>query len=139
MDVIYKACVTATGGRDGHVQSSDGSLNVMLAVPREMGGAGGKASNPEQLFAAAYCASFIGALKFASGQLKMAMPADVSVRAEVGIGKIEGGFGLDVDLYVLLPGMDTDMARRLIDKAQHICPYANATRHNVILRLHLKS
>ncbi|MDF2178359.1 organic hydroperoxide resistance protein [Aliiglaciecola sp. CAU 1673] len=137
MDVIYKASATATGGRDGQARSSDGVLDVKLAVPKEMGGAGGKATNPEQLFAAGYSACFIGALKFVGGQMQVAVPTDVSVRAEVGIGKIEGGFGLDIDLYVLLPGMDADKAKRLMEKAHQVCPYSNATRNNVTVRLHL--
>jgi osmotically inducible protein OsmC len=136
MDILYKAVVTSTGGRDGAAKSSDGLLEVKLAAPKELGGGGG-ATNPEQLFAAGYSACFIGAMKFVAGQSKQALPADVSLRAEVGIGKIEGGFGLDVDLFISLPGMDTAAAQQLVEKAHHVCPYSNATRGNVDVRLHV--
>ena len=136
MDILYKAVVTSTGGRDGAAKSSDGLLEVKLAAPKELGGGGG-ATNPEQLFAAGYSACFIGAMKFVAGQSKQALPADVSLRAEVGIGKIEGGFGLDVDLFISLPGMDKAAAQQLVEKAHHVCPYSNATRGNVDVRLHV--
>jgi osmotically inducible protein OsmC len=136
MDILYKAVVTSTGGRDGAAKSSDGLLEVKLAAPKELGGGGG-ATNPEQLFAAGYSACFIGAMKFVAGQSKQALPADVSLRAEVGIGKIEGGFGLDVDLFISLPGMDKAEAQQLVEKAHHVCPYSNATRGNVDVRLHV--
>jgi osmotically inducible protein OsmC len=136
MDILYKAVVTSTGGRDGAAKSNDGLLEVKLAAPKELGGGGG-ATNPEQLFAAGYSACFIGAMKFVAGQSKQALPADVSLRAEVGIGKIEGGFGLDVDLFISLPGMDTAAAQQLVEKAHHVCPYSNATRGNIDVRLHV--
>lgn len=136
MDILYKAVVTSTGGRDGAAKSSDGLLEVKLAAPKELGGGGG-ATNPEQLFAAGYSACFIGAMKFVAGQSKQTLPADLSLRAEVGIGKIEGGFGLDVDLYVSLPGMDNAAAQQLVEKAHHVCPYSNATRGNIDVRLHV--
>lgn len=136
MDILYKAVVTSTGGRDGGAKSNDGLLEVKLAPPKELGGAGG-ATNPEQLFAAGYSACFIGALKFVAGAAKISLPADVSLRAEVGIGKIEGGFGLDVDLFVNLPGMDKAAADELVSKAHQVCPYSNATRGNIDVRLHV--
>ncbi|WP_240223206.1 organic hydroperoxide resistance protein [Rheinheimera hassiensis] len=136
MDILYKAVVTSTGGRDGAAKSSDGLLEVKLAAPKELGGGGG-ATNPEQLFAAGYSACFIGAMKFVAGQSKQVLPADVSLRAEVGIGKIEGGFGLDVDLFISLPGMDKAAAQQLVEKAHHVCPYSNATRGNIDVRLHV--
>ncbi len=136
MDILYKAVVTSTGGRDGQAKSSDGLLEVKLAAPKEMGGKGG-ATNPEQLFAAGYSACFIGALKFVAGQAKTTLPSDASLRAEVGIGKIEGGFGLDVDLFVSLPGLDKAAAEDLVAKAHKVCPYSNATRGNVDVRLHV--
>lgn len=136
MDILYKAVVTSTGGRDGQAKSSDGLLEVKLAAPKEMGGKGG-ATNPEQLFAAGYSACFLGALKFVAGQTKTTLPSDTSLRAEVGIGKIEGGFGLDVDLYVSLPGVDKATAEDLVAKAHKVCPYSNATRGNVDVRLHV--
>ncbi|MBU6953857.1 organic hydroperoxide resistance protein [Hahella sp. HN01] len=137
MNVLYKASVTSTGGRDGHAKSSDGVLDVRLTTPKELGGAGGAATNPEQLFAAGYSACFIGALKFVASQQKAALPADVNVRAEVGIGQIPGGFGLDIDLFIELPGLELEAAQALVDKAHQVCPYSNATRGNVDVRLHV--
>lgn len=137
MDILYKAVVTATGGRDGQAQSDDGLLQTKLAAPKALGGKG-DATNPEQLFAAGYAACFIGALKFVAGQNKQSLPADTSIRAEVGIGKIEGGFGLDVDLFISLPGLATEQAEQLVVAAHKVCPYSNATRDNVDVRLHTK-
>jgi len=128
--VVYRAHATATGGRDGSVKSSDGLLDLKLSVPREMGGAGGGV-NPEQLFAAGYSACFIGAMKFVAGLQKTAMPADASINATVGIGKIPAGFGIEVQMVVNLPGMDRAVAQALIDKAHEVCPYSNATRGNI--------
>jgi lipoyl-dependent peroxiredoxin len=136
MQVLYKASVTSTGGRDGQAKSSDGILDVKLTTPKELGGAGGHATNPEQLFAAGYSACFIGALKFVAASQKQTLPADTSIRAEVGIGQIEGGFGLDIDLFINLPGLDKATAEVLVDKAHQVCPYSNATRGNVEVRLH---
>lgn len=136
MEILYKAVVTSTGGRDGQAKSDDGLLEVKLSAPKQLGGNGG-ATNPEQLFAAGYSACFIGAMKFVAGQSKTSLPSDTSLRAEVGIGKIEGGFGLDVDLFVSLPGMDKAQAEQLVEKAHHVCPYSNATRGNIDVRLHV--
>ncbi|WP_028107812.1 organic hydroperoxide resistance protein [Ferrimonas futtsuensis] len=135
MDVLYKASVTTTGGRDGYARSSDGLLDLPLATPKELGGAGGRATNPEQLFAAGYSACFIGALKFVAGQEGMEIPEDTNICAEVGIGQIPGGFGLDIDLYIHLPGLDQGAANALTEKAHQVCPYSNATRGNVEVRL----
>ncbi|MDF2178361.1 organic hydroperoxide resistance protein [Aliiglaciecola sp. CAU 1673] len=137
MQVLYKASVTSTGGRDGHAKSSDGILDVKLTTPKELGGQGGQATNPEQLFAAGYSACFIGALKFVAGQQKKALPGDTSVSADVGIGKIEGGFGLDIDLFINLPGLEKAVANALAEDAHKVCPYSNATRNNVAVRLHV--
>ncbi|MBK6293255.1 MAG: organic hydroperoxide resistance protein [Rhodoferax sp.] len=134
--VIYKAHATATGGRDGTVKSSDGLLDLKLSVPREMGGAGGGV-NPEQLFAAGYSACFIGAMKFVAGLQKVAMPADASINATVGIGKIPAGFGIEVQMVVSLPGMDRDVAQALVNKAHEVCPYSNATRGNIEVNITL--
>lgn len=137
MKALYIAHVTSTGGRDGRALSSDGILDVKLATPKELGGAGGAATNPEQLFAAGYSACFIGALKFVAAQHKRALPADTAITAEVGIGQIEGGFGLDIDLRISLPGLDQADAQALVDAAHKVCPYSNATRGNVDVRLHV--
>ena len=136
MDILYKAVVTSTGGRDGVAKSDDGLLEVKLAPPKALGGNGG-ATNPEQLFAAGYSACFIGALKFVAGNEKITLPKELSLRAEVGIGKIAGGFALDVELFVNLPGMAQAAADELVAKAHKVCPYSNATRGNVDVRLHV--
>ena len=138
VDVKYTTEATATGGRDGHARSQDGRFDVALSTPKELGGAGGDGSNPEQLFAAGYSACFIGALKVAGQQLKVKLPDDVAVTAKVGIGpRSAGGFGITTDLTVSLPGMDRAEAQRLIDAAHEICPYSNATRGNVDVGLTL--
>jgi len=128
--VIYQAHATSTGGRDGTTRSSDGLLDVKLSVPKEMGGAGGGV-NPEQLFAAGYSACFIGAMKFVAGQQKVALPADTSIDATVGIGQIPAGFGIEVQLQVKSPGMDRAVLQGIVDKAHQVCPYSNATRGNI--------
>ena len=132
IDVKYRTQATATGGRDGTAKSQDGKLAVNLSSPKELGGAGGDGTNPEQLFAAGYAACFIGALKVAGQQLKLKVPADVSVTAQVGIGpRSEGGFGITADLTISLPGLDKATAETLVEKAHQVCPYSNATRGNV--------
>lgn len=132
VDVKYRTTASATGGREGHASSADGAFDVKLSMPKELGGAGGDGSNPEQLFAAGYSACFIGALGAAAHQLKMKVPADVKVTATVGIGpRSEGGFGITTDLTVDLPGLDRADAERLVEAAHQICPYSNATRGNV--------
>ncbi|MBK3757107.1 organic hydroperoxide resistance protein [Stutzerimonas frequens] len=137
IQALYTATVTATGGRDGRAISTDGNLDVRLATPRELGGQGGNATNPEQLFAAGYSACFIGALKFVAGQQQQALPAETSITANVGIGKIPGGFGLEVALQVSLPGLDRELAQRLVEAAHQVCPYSNATRGNIQVSLSL--
>ena len=133
--VLYTAQVTATGGRDGRATSSDSVLDVQLSTPRELGGAGGLGTNPEQLFAAGYSACFLGALKFVSGRDKIALPADVSIEGTVGIGAIPTGFGIEVELKIALPGLDREAAQKLVDAAHIVCPYSNATRGNIDVTL----
>jgi Ohr subfamily peroxiredoxin len=136
VNVLYKTSATATGGRDGHAATADGSLDVKLTTPKELGGAGGAGNNPEQLFAAGYSACFIGAMKFVASQGGPKVPAETTVKATVGIGpRSEGGFGLDVELEISLPGLAKAEAQTLVDKAHQICPYSNATRNNVPVRL----
>lgn len=134
---LYTATATATGGRDGRAVSSDGILDVKLTTPRELGGQGGEATNPEQLFAAGYSACFIGALKFVAGQQKKQLPADSSITGKVGIGQIPGGFGLEVELNISLPGFDKAEAEALVDAAHQVCPYSNATRGNIKVDLNV--
>ncbi len=138
VDVKYRTTATATGGREGTAASEDGRFNAKLSTPRELGGAGGDGTNPEQLFAAGYSACFIGALKVAGQQLKLKVPDDAQVTATVGIGpRAAGGFGITADLQVALPGLAQDDAQRLVDAAHDICPYSNATRGNVDVGLTL--
>jgi osmotically inducible protein OsmC len=132
MQILYKAQATASGGRDGRATTSDEKLDVRLSTPKELGGAGGDGTNPEQLFAAGYSACFLSALKFIAAQAKNPLPADATVTAEVGIGpNAKGGFGLAVDLRVALPGLDKAAAQSLVNKAHEVCPYSNATRGNI--------
>lgn len=132
--VVYQAHATSTGGRDGTTRSSDGLLDLKLAVPTEMGGAGGGV-NPEQLFAAGYSACFIGALKFVAGKQKITLPADTRIDATVGIGPIPAGFGIEVQLVVSIPGMEHAQAMDLVNQAHIVCPYSNATRGNIEVTL----
>lgn len=134
-NVLYRATVTTTGGRDGRSQSADGKFDVKLATPRELGGAGGEGTNPEQLFAAGYSACFIGALKFVAGREKIALPADASIEATVGIGQIPSGFGIEAELRISLPGIAREQAEALVQKAHLVCPYSNATRNNIDVTL----
>jgi lipoyl-dependent peroxiredoxin len=136
--VLYRANATATGGRDGRAVSSDKVLDVELTTPRELGGAGGPGTNPEQMFAAGYAACFIGAMKFVAARDKIAMPADTTVSGTVGIGPIPNGFGIEVDLDVSVPGMARADAESLVQKAHVVCPYSNATRGNIDVRLNVK-
>jgi osmotically inducible protein OsmC len=129
---LYRTSATATGGRDGSARSDNGRLEVRLSTPKELGGAGGDGTNPEQLFAAGYAACFIGALKVAGQQLKLTVPGSTSVTATVGIGpREEGGFGITADLTISLPGIERESAHKLVEAAHQICPYSNATRNNV--------
>ena len=132
---VYTAHAKATGGREGTGASDDGRVSVKLSTPRELGGAGGDGTNPEQLFAIGYAACFIGALKFVGGRDKVAVPADSFIESSVGIGQISGGFGLAVTLKITLPGVDGEVADRLIAEAHKVCPYSNATRGNIDVTL----
>jgi lipoyl-dependent peroxiredoxin len=133
--VLYRATARASGGRDGRAVSSDGQLDVRLTTPKELGGAGGDGTNPEQMFAAGYSACFLGAMKFVAQRDRIAIPADVSVEGNVGIGAIPTGFGIEVELRISLPGLDSAAAQTLVDRAHIVCPYSNATRNNIDVRL----
>ncbi|WP_279023655.1 organic hydroperoxide resistance protein [Gibbsiella quercinecans] len=136
--IVYQAHAKATGGRDGRATSSDGVLDVKLGVPKEMGGAGGAVTNPEQLFAAGYSACFLGALKFVAAKEKVKIPADAAIEATVGIGEIPNGFGIEVQLDISLPGVERSVAEALVKKAHEVCPYSNATRGNIDVTLNVK-
>jgi osmotically inducible protein OsmC len=139
MAAVYTALATATGeGRNGHTRTSDGTIDLDLKVPTEMGGPGGGA-NPEQLFAAGYAACFHGALKLVAGQQKVAF-TDSAVTAEVGIGPNgSGGFGLEVTLHVELGGIEQSAAEALVESAHQVCPYSNATRGNIPVTLEVET
>lgn len=132
--VLYTAHATATGGRDGRAVTSDGRLDAKLSVPKEMGGAG-DGLNPEQLFAAGYAACFIGAMRFVAGQQKITVPADASIESAVGIGPIPQGFGIQVEMKISLPGFERAAAEKLVEEAHKVCPYSNATRGNIDVKL----
>lgn len=133
--VLYTATATATGGREGRAVSSDNVLDVKLTTPKELGGNGAVGTNPEQMFAAGYSACFLGAMKFVAGQQKISLPAETSITGKVGIGPIPAGFGIEVDLAVTIPGMDRAQAEALVQAAHQVCPYSNATRNNIDVRL----
>ena len=136
VDVKYSTTATATGGRDGHAKTKDGALDVKLSTPKELGGGGGDGNNPEQLFAAGYSACFLGAMKHVAAEDGKKVPDDASVTATVGIGpRSEGGFGITAALDISLPGMDKAAAETLVEKAHQVCPYSNATRGNVDVKL----
>jgi osmotically inducible protein OsmC len=133
--VLYTARATSTGGREGTSKSDDGVLDLKLTTPKGLGGNGATGTNPEQLFAAGYSACFIGAMKHVALMQKVALPADTSIAADVGIGPIPQGFGIQVALHVHIPGMDKDAAKKIVDAAHQVCPYSNATRGNVEVTL----
>jgi Ohr subfamily peroxiredoxin len=129
--VLYTAHATSTGGRAGTSKSSDGVLDLTLTTPKELGGNGAVGTNPEQLFAAGYSACFIGAMKHVAMMQKIALPADTSINASVGIGPIPAGFGIEVAMAVTIPGMERAAAEKLVQAAHAVCPYSNATRGNI--------
>lgn len=140
MQIVYAATATATGGREGSAKSDDGKLSVKLSTPKEMGGAGGDGTNPEQLFASGYSACFLGAMKYVAAQEKIALPTEPTVTAKVGIGPNPAGvgFAIDVDLDVDLGDMERSAAEALVDKAHQVCPYSNATRGNIRVDIAVK-
>ena len=131
--VLYTAHAHTTGGRDGASKTDDGRLSVTLSAP----GTSGTGTNPEQLFAAGYSACFIGAMKAVAGQMKITLPADLSIDAEVDLGPIPKAYGIAARLNISLPGMDREAAQGLIDAAHTVCPYSNATRGNIDVTLTL--
>lgn len=131
--IVYQTSVTSTGGRDGRAQNEDGSIDITLAPPKEMGG-NGNGNNPEQLFAAGYSACFLGAMKYAASQNAdfPSVTGDTQVTATVGIGPREDkGFGLTVDLEIHIPDADVAEVQALVDEADTICPYSHAVRGNI--------
>jgi len=133
--ILYTAHATSTGGREGSSKSDDGVLDVKLTTPKGLGGNGATGTNPEQLFAAGYSACFLGAMKHVASMQKIALPAETRVAADVGIGPIPQGFGIQVALHVTVPGMDKAAAQKLVETAHQVCPYSNATRGNIEVTL----
>jgi len=131
MHILYTAEATAWGGREGRVASSDNVLDMTLAIPKALGGPGGEATNPEQLFAAGYAACFHSALKLMASRAGVDV-SESAITARVGIGAREGGgFGLEVHLDAELPDVERETAEQLVAKAHEVCPYSNATRGNI--------
>jgi osmotically inducible protein OsmC len=138
MPVLYQTSATSTGdGRNGHVRSVDGVIDTDLAVPKAMGGAGGALPNPEEFFAAGYAACFHSALRGVARRAKITLTDD-AVTVDVGIGpREEGGFALTVSIEAELPGIDEAKATELLEQAHQVCPYSNATRGNIDVKLTL--
>ncbi|KPQ05592.1 MAG: putative redox protein, regulator of disulfide bond formation [Rhodobacteraceae bacterium HLUCCA12] len=133
--ILYSATMTATGGREGTAKSPDGAFALDLSVPKALGGPGGAGTNPEQLFAAGYAACFLGAVKLVGRQRKLSLGDDVTVTATVGLGPVEPGYALAVDLAVALPGIEPAQAQEIVEAAHQRCPYSHATRGNVDVTL----
>ncbi|MDO6723424.1 organic hydroperoxide resistance protein [Celeribacter halophilus] len=135
MKVFYKTTATASGGRSGTATLNDGSLPVQMVRPDS----GEQGVNPEQLFALGYAACFDSAMELMAKQLKLdATKAKTTI--DVGIGqRAEGGYALDLDITIRLPGMAADDANRLVEAAHQVCPYSNATRNNIDVRLHIET
>jgi Ohr subfamily peroxiredoxin len=131
--VLYTGRTHTTGGRDGAARSEDARLDIKFSPP----GSQGAGTNPEQLFAAGWSACFIGAMGIAARSLKIALPADTAVDAEVDLGTGEGGYFLQARLNVSLPGLDRETARALTDAAHQTCPYSKATRGNIDVEINL--
>lgn len=135
MKTLYTTSVTAIGGRDGKVKSENGILNLEVKTPKALGGASDDFTNPEMLFAAGYSACFGSALSLVIGKAKIET-GEVSVTAKVSIGQIEnGGYGLAVEMDVNIPQVTLEEAQSLTEKAHQICPYSNATRNNIDVKL----
>ena len=135
---LYTAHATSTGGRTGTTESSDGKIKLQLSTPKELGGDNGPGTNPEQLFASGYSACFIGAMKAVARNQKIALPAEVSITADVSIGPMSGkpgAFGIAVAMAISVPGMDKAAVEALVKTAHEVCPYSNATRGNIDVTL----
>jgi len=130
MAILYTAQASATGGRSGRAVSDNGVLDVTLTTPKELGGDGATGTNPEQLFAAGYSACFLGALKFVAGKEKVKIPEDATNTTRVGIGPREDGtgFGIEVAISANLPGIERELAEKLVAAAHIVCPYSHAMR-----------
>lgn len=132
---LYTAHATVSGGRDGKGRTDDGKIDVALHTPKEMGGAGGAGTNPEQLFAVGYAACFTGAVKAVGRSQKIDVPSDMSVTSHVTFNKDDSGFALAVELVGTFPGMSKEGAEALMKAAHGVCPYSKATRGNIEVKL----
>ncbi|MBD0415372.1 organic hydroperoxide resistance protein [Oryzicola mucosus] len=134
---LYTAHAHTTGGRTGTSKTDDGRLSVTLDTPKAMGGNDGPGTNPEQLFAAGYSACFLGALKAVARGEKVKIPDEATIDAAVSFGeKADGpGYSIAVELTITLPGFEHDKAVELVEKAHQVCPYSNATRGNIEVKL----
>ena len=132
-NIVYTARTHTTGGRDGFARSDDGRLDVRLSVP----GGNHPGTNPEQLFAAGWSACFIGAMRRAAREMRLSVPADVAVDAEIDLGTAQGGFLLQARLQVSLPGVPRDSAQALIEAAHQLCPYSKMSRGNIDVNISL--
>ena len=139
IEVVFTAESTATGGgRDGHVKSSDGRIDLDTRMPKEAGG-NGEGTNPEQLFSAGYAACFLGALRLVARNNKIDLDDASGITAQVGFGKDpEGGFAINANLIGYLPGLEQGVADDLMDQAHQVCPYSKATRGNIDVTLSAK-
>jgi Ohr subfamily peroxiredoxin len=139
IEVVFTAESTATGGgRDGHVKSSDGRIDLDTRPPKEAGGSG-EGTNPEQLFSAGYAACFLGALRLVARNDKIDLDDATGITAQVGFGKDPaGGFGINAHLIGYLPGLEQAAAEDLMTKAHGVCPYSKATRGNIDVTLSAK-
>ncbi len=134
--ILYSTSAEVTGGRDGSVKALDGSFEAKLSMPKALGGAGGEGTNPETLFASGYAACFLSALKLISSQAGVTLPAETSIIATVGIGPNgQGGFALAAELKASAPGIDKAQLEALVAKAHEVCPYSNATRNNIDVKI----
>jgi Ohr subfamily peroxiredoxin len=131
--VLYTAKSHVTGGREGQGRSSDGRVDVKLSSP----GGAGEGTNPEQLFAVGYSACFMGAMKAVAPKLKLTVPPDAAIDAEVDLGPTSLGYGIAVRLNVSVPGMERAQAEQLVAEAHKVCPYSNATRNNIDVQLNV--
>ena len=131
--VLYTAKVHTTGGRDGAARSDDGRLDITLSPP----GHAGNGTNPEQLFAAGWSACFIDAMGIAASKMRVTLPADRAINAEVDLGTVDGAFFLQARLNVSLPGLDRETAQALVNAAHQTCPYSKATRGNIDVVINL--
>ena len=139
IEVVFTAESTATGGgRDGHVKSTTGRIDLDTRPPKEMGG-NGEGTNPEELFSAGYSACFLGALRLVARNEKIDLDDATGITAQVGFGKdSEGGFGITAQLIGYLPGLEQSAAEELMEKAHGVCPYSKATRGNIDVKLSAK-